>query len=331
MTAKYLRIPCKKMGGLVVRLVWLAVAVVSVLGLGSAVSAQEVPAPDPLEPPAAAKPYAAKGAEACLKCHDKAPATNILHGAHAMKGDDRTPFAKHFCETCHGASPEHAFNPEAGAKNRPPPSVTFGANSLNSPDEQNKVCLTCHQGGLRMNWKGSQHQSSDTRCVSCHDMHTTRDPMLSKQDQPGVCFTCHLEQRAQVNRPSHHPIREGKVVCSECHNPHGSPTDKLLKGITVNDTCFNCHAEKRGPMLWEHEPVREDCTNCHTPHGSTQRPLLKARAPWLCQECHANTGHPGTMRSGDSLTSAFMVGKACLNCHSQVHGSNHPSGARFMR
>jgi predicted CXXCH cytochrome family protein len=53
-----------------------------------------------------------------------------------------------------------------------------------------------------------------------------------------------------------------------------------LLEATVNDTCYQCHAEKRGPFLWEHAPVREDCTNCHSPHGSTQPSLLKARTPW---------------------------------------------------
>jgi hypothetical protein len=26
-----------------------------------------------------------------------------------------------------------------------------------------------------------------------------------------------------------------------------------------------------------------------------------------------------------------LLAKSCLNCHSQVHGSNHPSGVKFMR
>jgi hypothetical protein len=26
-----------------------------------------------------------------------------------------------------------------------------------------------------------------------------------------------------------------------------------------------------------------------------------------------------------------VLGKNCLNCHGQVHGSNHPSGARLTR
>lgn len=282
----------------------------------------------------AAAEFAARGAESCLRCHDKAPATLILHTAHAVKADARTPFAAHACESCHGASPEHMQRPREEAGPRPPPAVSFGKKSKNTVAEQNEVCLTCHTGGNRMNWKGSPHHVSDTSCVSCHDLHTTNDRVASRKTQPFVCFDCHKEQRAQAQRRSHHPIIEGLVTCSECHNPHGSPTDKLLVGMTLNDTCYGCHAEKRGPFLWEHAPVREDCSYCHVPHGAVQPRLLKARAPYLCQECHSVQQHPGNLYP--SATQPPTAGhqffaKACLNCHSQVHGSNHPSGVRNMR
>jgi predicted CXXCH cytochrome family protein len=124
-------------------------------------------------------------------------------------------------------------------------------------------CLTCHQAGLRMNWQGSQHQRNDLACNSCHTIHIAKDPILVKFTQPQKCFTCHAEQRADSFKYTHHPIREGLVVCADCHNPHGSPGPKLLKEFTVNETCYTCHMEKRGPVLWEHQPVRENCLNCH--------------------------------------------------------------------
>lgn len=280
------------------------------------------------------KPYALKGAETCLKCHDKGGPVTMLHTAHAVKGDPSTPFAQHFCESCHGASPEHLAKPKDGEK-RAPPAVVFGKNSANTAEEKNKVCSGCHEGGKLMNWSGSQHQASNTACVDCHSMHTTKDPATTRQDMPSMCFNCHQEQRAQTLRPSHHPIREGVTVCSDCHNVHGSPTQKLLVGRTVNDTCYNCHAEMRGPFLWEHAPVREDCTICHSPHGTTQAGLLKQRVPYLCQDCHSvvPAGHSAQFLTNTTSTTheARVKGRACLNCHSQIHGSNHPSGPRLMR
>jgi predicted CXXCH cytochrome family protein len=45
------------------------------------------------------------------------------------------------------------------------------------------------------------------------------------------------------------PLLEGKIACSDCHDPHGSPTAPLIRGDTVNQMCHSCHAEKRGPFL----------------------------------------------------------------------------------
>ena len=91
---------------------------------------------------------------------------------------------------------------------------------------------------------------------------------------------------------SHHPIREGKITCADCHNPHGTQTAKMIRGASVNEQCYTCHTEKRGPFLWEHAPVRESCLNCHTPHGSNHLKLQKTSVPYLCQQCHSNTRHP---------------------------------------
>jgi DmsE family decaheme c-type cytochrome len=154
-----------------------------------------------------------------------------------------------------------------------------------------------------------------------------------------VCFTCHQEQRAQTKQISTHPLDAGKMACSDCHNPHGSPGPKLLGKNTVVETCFTCHAEKRGPFLWEHQPATEDCTNCHTPHGSNNTPLLKDRPPFLCDTCHdgphtsqsaIGRGVAGIQGGGivpGGSPSVINVGRSCMNCHVMVHGSNSPTGA----
>ncbi len=98
-------------------------------------------------------------------------------------------------------------------------------------------------------------------------------------------------------RSSHMPVREGKVVCTDCHNPHGSFSEALLKTATINEVCYQCHAEKRGPFLWEHPPVRENCLNCHDPHGSNNDFLLKISRPRLCQQCHSGGQHNSNPRN----------------------------------
>jgi DmsE family decaheme c-type cytochrome len=139
-----------------------------------------------------------------------------------------------------------------------------------------------------------------------------------------------------MNKLSHHPLPEGKMACTACHSPHGSSAPAQLVKNTVNETCTSCHAEFRGPFLWEHQPVTEDCANCHDAHGSAQPALLKLRPPFLCQTCHEGAGHPSIANTpqglpGGGAPSAFLLAGGCINCHSQIHGSNHPSGRDFMR
>jgi DmsE family decaheme c-type cytochrome len=151
---------------------------------------------------------------------------------------------------------------------------------------------------------------------------------LAKATEIETCGQCHLQRRAQLMRSSHMPLREGKMTCTSCHNPHGTVAEKLLKANSINDNCYTCHAEKRGPFLWEHPPVTESCSNCHEPHGSNHEKLLKVSKPRLCQQCHVETRHP--TRSSDPAT-RFVFNRSCTNCHSLVHGSNHPSGRPLNR
>lgn len=192
--------------------------------------------------------------------------------------------------------------------------------------DRNGACLSCHQGDKRTHWQTSMHASRDVACTSCHQVHTTHDKVRDKREQAQVCFTCHKEQRAQISRPSRHPIPEGKVVCSDCHNPHGSAGPKNMVRDNVNDTCYTCHMEKRGPFVRTHQPVQEDCSICHNPHGSTQANLLKHRAPFLCQQCHEASSHQGNVASfATAGTGANTLARGCLNCHTQIHGTNNPA------
>jgi DmsE family decaheme c-type cytochrome len=148
-----------------------------------------------------------------------------------------------------------------------------------------------------------------------------------------TCFQCHKLQRAQIQYSSHMPLREGKITCTNCHNPHGSITEKLIREASVNENCYKCHAEKRGPMLYEHTPVSENCLNCHQPHGSNYENLLVVARPRLCNQCHTtvhNAGVGGGFGPGSPGT-AYSRQNGCGNCHSNIHGSNHPNGMFFLR
>ena len=304
--------------------------------------------------------YAPMGEQTCLKCHDRAPidATSIFKTPHGVKGDSRSPMAANGCETCHGPSAAHYKSTPAAGQKRAAPAVVFKGPGASPVEVRNQVCLECHENGLRMNWQGSQHDSNLVACTNCHTVHVVKDPILVKSTQPEKCFTCHADRRADAFKFSHHPVEEGKVVCSDCHNPHGSVGPKLLKEVNTNETCYTCHAEKRGPYLWEHEPVRDDCLNCHNPHGSNEVKLLKTHLPFVCTNCHSDDTHKGgswnaNMLPGSAVTlpapgnaagvpqnytgarisalSPRVLDRGCVNCHSQIHGSNSPAGNYFNR
>jgi DmsE family decaheme c-type cytochrome len=275
-----------------------------------------------------------KGDAQCTRCHDESeeyPVLAIGKTKHGTVADGRTPS----CTSCHGASDTHVNKP-ADALERPKPDRMFGKKSATPVAARNDACLTCHQGGNRIHWQMSAHAAGDVSCASCHQVHAAHDKARDKLTQTEVCFACHKEQRAQINRPSRHPIREGKVACSDCHNPHGSAGEKMLVRDGVNDTCYTCHMEKRGPFVRTHAPVQENCAICHQPHGTVNENLLKVRAPFLCQQCHEPTSHRGNF--GDPAlttgTNAVLIARGCVNCHTNIHGTNSvidDSGERSFR
>jgi len=293
---------------------------------------------------ATAAPMDAAASEACVECHDADDMTDMSRSAHSVATDPRTPT----CVSCHGPSLTHVKKP-ANVATRPPPDRMFTRKAATPASERNIACLQCHQkDSKRAMWGGSQHESADVACSTCHKIHTNHDKVMTRATQVEVCTNCHKEQRVQMAKPSHHPVPEGKMSCSDCHNVHGSAGPKLAKRDSTNNTCYTCHAEKRGPFVFGHEPVNEDCAICHNPHGSTVQGMLKARAPILCQQCHtphvaggvgAVGGQPGVFppaapgQSAPAITGIsngknvvnMWQGRSCMNCHTQVHGTNNPS------
>jgi DmsE family decaheme c-type cytochrome len=273
----------------------------------------------PFSPTWAADPA---GAAKCVKCHDSEDLPDMSRSAHGFSADKRAPD----CTSCHGPSEAHA------KKTSTHPDRVFIRENAAPAQERSAACLTCHtKDATRALWSGSQHPSADVACNDCHKVHANRDKILTKAAQADVCYTCHKAQRTDMAKPSHHPVVEGKMTCSDCHNTHGSAGPKLMKRDSINDTCYTCHAEKRGPFVHQHDPVAEDCSNCHNAHGTVVPAMLKSRPPFLCEQCHTpheagKIGNLPSVAGKPSMNAAGMwQGRSCLNCHTQIHGSNNPS------
>ena len=319
----------------------LPLALAIALGGAAPLSARE-PSPQPgaargARGEAREDPPTYVGEDVCAGCHRQEAAhwNDTVHADVFHRAGSGEPGARD-CEACHGPGSAHASDPLAPAN-----IVAFTRGSAEPVAEQNEVCLECHTAGARVHWRGSAHQVEGLGCSDCHNpmSRTSAQGLLREPTVSRTCFSCHPAQRADFRKRSHMPLLEGKLSCADCHQPHGSITDPLLRADSVNHLCTGCHPEKRGPFLWEHAPVSESCLNCHLPHGSNRDALLVMSPPFLCQECHAQLGvvnPPGALLSRANLAGGprpdeRLVNRGCVNCHAQIHGSNHPSGARFHR
>jgi DmsE family decaheme c-type cytochrome len=302
----------------------------------AAASVPDTQAPDTKAAPAgdAGDARTFVGQKVCESCHQQ-EAANWAHTIHAavFTLNPRNAVEARGCEACHGPGSAHVANPSDLST-----IISFSHKSLTPIPAQNAQCLSCHEGGPRIFWHGSIHEDNNLACSDCHNpmANFSAHGLTARASINETCFSCHKVQRAQFNMRSHMPLPEGKMSCTDCHSPHGSTTDPLLKANSVNEVCYSCHADKRGPFLFEHAPVRESCLNCHNPHGSNFESLLTAPRPMLCQQCHAQDGHPAQLLTRGNLAGGPMpdprlISTSCQTCHVNVHGSNDPSGSRFER
>jgi DmsE family decaheme c-type cytochrome len=264
------------------------------------------------------------GDETCSMCHDEV-SQNFKSNIHTRLavGDDHT------CEACHGPGSKHAEDGDPASIYNPQRDyVSTGKN----------MCISCHGGTEYSSWQGMAHFEVAEGCSDCHKIHGEEKHLLTKQD-PALCFDCHTRQRSQARMPSHHPVIEGLVQCSDCHAIHSGDV-KYAVGEGDRELCLSCHTSLQGPFIFEHDPVNENCSICHDPHGTIADKLLIQNEPFLCLSCHSMhfhttlVGYEGDFyapqhpeRTGtstrDGMKQAMLT--KCTQCHSEIHGSDLPS------
>jgi len=267
------------------------------------------------------------GGDQCAACHAEL-ARDFQHSSHALREVD--------CEQCHGAGSLHV---EAGGYSKESKDKIISFKDR-TPEQANGACLSCHSKSDHVrNWFLSAHQAQDIRCSDCHTIHShahakgesefqgepqgTARAIESRRQVNDKCLRCHQKQGAEADLPYHHPIREAKMTCIDCHDPHGGSAGNGLNSSNTNDLCFTCHAEYQGPFTFQHAPVNESCVKCHLAHGSPNQNLLVVSQPALCLQCHS------AHHNGASLP---LVDR-CTNCHNAIHGSDIPSatgGSKFI-
>lgn len=264
--------------------------------------------------PKSTQPAEYVGAEVCKTCHEDIFKKNFESTPHF-----KTTLANgHGCESCHGPGSEHV----AGGGDL---TKIISFKNLSKLDT-NARCLSCHgQSQKQRHFASSMHAGNDVGCLDCHSPHHAAEPEhLLVHAQPTLCFGCHITAKADFGKPYHHRVDEGLIQCSDCHNVHGTTTLRQVRALPQGDAvCFKCHADKQGPFVYEHVPVKtEGCTSCHTPHGSTNPRLLRlSQVNLLCLQCHT---FPMQGPAGPTHNQATKY-QACTLCHQAIHGSNASS------
>jgi len=269
------------------------------------------------------------GDKTCLECHEDAM-KNYKQNVHYRLHDAEVKgLLSKGCESCHGPGKAHAEEGDV--------SKIFDFKKATA-DQASAACLKCHNSLKASDWRLSDHAIDEVACTKCHTVHNGKSLVKS---EPYLCMSCHNDVKVQSYYPSHHPMREGKMKCSSCHAHHGSLVKNLQTNERLNDLCFKCHADKRGPFVFEHAPVQEDCLTCHNPHGSVANNLLKQNEPFLCLQCHESHLHAGRIGldhaktlPSTQYTSANPYGTEgwrrafltkCTQCHFKIHGTDNPS------
>lgn len=293
----------------------LALFGIVLLALLGAVAARAGAAPaDPEKPEK-------KDIPLCADCHDQAKAFSLNPHARLsarVSGPAASPNA--ICESCHGDGAKHM---EASGES----SLIRG---FHGP-EGARFCLTCHtESSEHKSFRNGIHASTATvNCLSCHSIHDSEPHAahLLAKTTSALCASCHPVQSASFSaKPFAHRLGRGGMDCVSCHDPHGRPGRESLKLTRSGELpCLSCHAEKRGPFVFEHVTgTAGDCLSCHEAHGSVNPKRLKrSDVSHLCLECHSTIS---TTTLGSQPPSFHNVSSPrfqnCTTCHVAIHGSN---------
>lgn len=168
-----------------------------------------------------------------------------------------------------------------------------------------KYCTDCHEKEPGIKGKKLKYNGNFNLLCKCHF-----------EDYELYIHPVDIEPSKEKKIPPSFPLRNGKVVCTTCHNVflqcQESPFKKTsLRGAPYGrryDVCYVCHNAKDYEMLNPHKQldsekkiIAEQCLYCHIEmpdekYSGSKDIVLKTSIAVLCQRCHNIKGnHSGNV------------------------------------
>ena len=188
----------------------------------------------------------------------------------------------------------------------------FAFSTVTGQSTENKKCGSsgCHEDIVNQTFI---HSPIEDDCLTCHEFNNKKHPENRGKEftliyrSPDLCYTCHDAKNEM--KYVHSPVDEGE--CLDCHSPHGSSQEFLLKSNDDGSICFECHDLDVENNHIQHGPViSNQCNTCHDAHQSDNSALLKKAPPELCFYCH---DHKKQQLSFPYVHAAFE--DDCITCH----------------
>jgi predicted CXXCH cytochrome family protein len=214
----------------------------------------------------------------CFVCH---PSVAPL----SLKPVQHNPFLYDNCSGCH----------EPHASNNTPLLL----------EQQPSLCYICHPSIQNDFLKRSSHPVGTIQltCADCHNPHAADYSALLAARDNEMCYECHAEAvgESRAIRTSYDDSAHVGTLCIECHTPHGSDWEPILRAQNP-DVCLRCHPGYEGNNKHPVRPVFYDvvagtgltCSStCHEPHGTAYTRMLigwNYPADGFCMQCHLRVG-----------------------------------------
>ncbi len=170
-----------------------------------------------------------------------------------------------------------------------------------------KFCKDCHEKAPGIKKQKLKYNSNFNLLCKCH-LNTSQHYIHPVDIMPS--------EQIRKRIPSTFPLKDGKIVCSTCHNiflqcRKNDFIGNSLRGAPYQkryDMCYRCHNPENYTMLNPHKQLDEkkniivrQCLYCHVEKPDEKYPgtrdvVLKNNIEVLCQRCHNIKGnHSGNV------------------------------------